>query len=170
VLGSRGDLDHVLSIEGGGSARPASPETLADQAHTIRMRGHEVFKLAVRSMAQAAREAVAQAGLSLRDIRAVVPHQANRRIIAATQEMLGLTDEQLFVNIDRHGNTGAASVPIALGEYLQQHPAAVGDHFLLVAFGGGLTWGAAVLRWADIAAVRRERLGLRSGWVLARPA
>jgi 3-oxoacyl-[acyl-carrier-protein] synthase-3 len=170
VLGSRGDTEKMLLIEGGGSALPASAATVAEKAHTIRMRGNEVFKSAVRNMAQAARDAVAQAGLRLSDLRAVVPHQANLRIVAATQEMLGLSDSQLFVNIDRHGNTGAASVPIALGEYLQQNTVEVGDHLLMVAFGGGLTWGAAVVRWADIAAVRRERHLLRPTRRLARPA
>jgi 3-oxoacyl-[acyl-carrier-protein] synthase III len=170
VLGSRGDVEKMLLIEGGGCARPATAETVGEQAHLIRMRGNEVFKLAVRCMAQAGRDALAQAGLHLREVRAVLPHQANLRIIAATQELLGVTDEQIFINIDRHGNTGAASVPIALGEYLHQNQAEIGDHFLMVAFGGGLTWGATVLRWADIAAVRRERLASRSAWKLARPA
>lgn len=157
VLGSRGDSERLLSIEGGGCARPASAETLAEGAHLIRMRGNEVFKLAVRTMAQAARDALDRARLTLDDIRAIIPHQANSRIITATQEMLGVPPERMFVNIDRHGNTGACSVPIAMGEYLRQSPAEAGDHLLLVAFGGGLTWSAAVLRWADIPAVRRER-------------
>jgi len=170
VLGSQGDVDRMLTIEAGGSARPASAETLAEQAHLIRMRGTEVFRLAVRNMAQAGRDALAQAGLALDDVRAVLPHQANSRIISATQDMLGATDEQMFVNIGHHGNTGAASVPIALAEYLQQRPTEIGDNFLMVAFGGGLTWGAAVVRWADIAAVRRERRGLRCERRLARPA
>jgi 3-oxoacyl-[acyl-carrier-protein] synthase-3 len=157
VLGSRGDLDGLLTIEAGGSARPASAQTVANKEHLIRMRGNEVFKMAVRNMAQACQEALARASLALGDIRAVIPHQANHRILLATQEALGLSPGQMFVNIDRHGNTGASSLPIALGEYLQQHPAEAGDNFLLVAFGGGLTWAAAVVRWADIPAIRLER-------------
>jgi 3-oxoacyl-[acyl-carrier-protein] synthase-3 len=157
VLGSRGDVDGMLRIEAGGSARPASLETIAAGAHWVRMRGNEVFKVAVRCMAGAAQQALAKAGVDLRDIRAVVPHQANLRIINATRDLLGVRDDQMYVNIERHGNTGAASLPIALAEYLYRHPAAIGDHFLMVAFGGGLTWGAAVLRWADIGAVKRER-------------
>ena len=125
------------------------------------MRGNEIFKLAVRTMTQSAQEALHKAGLSANDLRAVIPHQANLRIVTATQEALGLTDEQTFINIDRYGNTGACSIPIALCEFLQGNPLDAGEHLLLVAFGGGLTWGATVLQWADIPAVKRERLALR---------
>ena len=157
VLGSRGDVEQMLSIEAGGCARPASAQTVADKAHFLTMRGNEIFKLAVRAMTQSANEALAKAGLSIRDIRAVIPHQANQRILAATQDALGLTDDQMFGNIDRYGNTGAASIPIALGEFLHGNAIDVGEHLLMVTFGGGLTWGAAVLRWADIEAVKIER-------------
>ena len=150
VLGSRGDIEKMLVIEAGAGARPASAETLLAGDHLIRMRGNEVFKLAVRSMVQSAREALAKAGLTLADMKAVIPHQANLRILTATQEALGLPLEQMYVNVDRFGNTGAASIPIALCEYLEGTPARAGDHFLFVAFGGGLTWGAAVVRWADL--------------------
>lgn len=170
VLGSRGDVDRMLQIEAGAGACPASAETLAAGAHFVRMRGNEVFKLAVRCMACAAQQALARAGLDLRDIRAILPHQANLRIIHATRDLLGASDDQMFVNIDRHGNVGAASLPSALGDYLDRYPAAIGDYFLMVAFGGGLTWGASVVRWADIAAVRRERLLPRPTLNLARPA
>jgi len=157
VLGSRGDVEKMLVIEGGGSAKPATAETVAQNDHLLRMRGNEVFKMAVRNMAQASREAIERAGLTLADITAVIPHQANMRILVATQEALGLPVDKMFANVDRYGNTGAASIPIALAEYLQGRPFRVGDNFLLVAFGGGLTWGASVLRWADVAAIRAER-------------
>jgi 3-oxoacyl-[acyl-carrier-protein] synthase-3 len=121
------------------------------------MRGNEIFKMAVRSMAQSARQALAKAGLTINDVRTVIPHQANQRIVTATQEALGVAPEQVYVNIDRYGNTGASSIPIALGEFLEGSPIDVGDNLLLVAFGGGLTWGATVMRWADIPAVQRER-------------
>lgn len=160
VLGSRGDVDGSLTIEAGGSALPATADTCAQGRHYIRMRGNEVFKLAVRHMVQAAREALDKAGLRAQDIRTVIPHQANLRIIAATQEMLGLPEEQLFINVQRQGNTGASSVAMALSDLLEQCPARAGDHFLFMAFGGGFTWAATVLRWADLAAIRRER-GLR---------
>lgn len=158
VLGSRGDVEGLLTIEAGGCAKPATAETVAAGDHYVRMRGNEIFKSAVRSMVQAAQEALVKAKLSLNDISAVIPHQANSRIITATQEMLGVEPEKVFVNVDRYGNTGAASVPLAFGEYIASHPVRVGDHFLMVAFGGGLTWGAAVVRWADVAAVKRERV------------
>ncbi len=157
VLGSRGDVEQMLTIEAGGSARPASAETVAEKAHFVRMRGNEVFKLAVRSMAQSAQRALAKAGLTTRDVRTVIPHQANLRILTATQEALGLSDSQTYINIERYGNTGAASIPIALGEFLNGNTIDVGEHLLMVAFGGGLTWGAAVLRWADVQAIKLER-------------
>src|SRR5262245_23646997 len=157
ALGSRGDVERMLVIEGGGSAVPATADTVARKAHTMRMRGNEVFKMAVRNMTSTAQEALAKANLKLDDICAVIPHQANLRILTATQEALELPPEKMFVNVDRHGNTGAASIALALGEYLQLRPAHVGDQFLLVAFGGGLTWGACVLRWADVAAIVQER-------------
>jgi 3-oxoacyl-[acyl-carrier-protein] synthase-3 len=157
VLGSRGDTEHLLSIEGGAGACPATAATIASGAHFIRMRGNEVFRFAVRCMAQASREALRKARLTLDDIERVIPHQANSRIITATQEALGIPNEKLFVNIDRLGNTGATSVPIALTEMLTVNPVRSGDNLLLCAFGGGLSWGAAVVRWADIPAIRKER-------------
>src|SRR5260221_138174 len=102
------------------------------------MHGNEVFKLAVRMMAQASLEALLKAKLSLHDIHAVVPLQANLRIISATQQALGIDDDKMYVNVDRHGNTGAASVPIALAEIASNKALGVGDNLLMVAFGGGL--------------------------------
>ncbi len=157
VLGSRGDVEGLLTIEAGGSAKPASAATVAAGDHYMRMRGNEIFKLAVRMMAQASQEALLKAKLTLHDVHAVLPHQANSRIITATQEALGVESHKVYVNVDRHGNTGAASVPLALAEYASTKSLRIGDNLLLVAFGGGLTWGAAVLRWADIAAMKRER-------------
>ena len=157
VLGSRGDVDRMLTIEAGAGAHPATAATLAEGAHTIKMRGGEVFKLAVRSMAQAAQTALARAGLTLDDVHTVIPHQANGRIITAAREALGLPPDRVFVNVDRRGNTGASSIPLALGEFLDGRSLDAGDHLLFMAFGGGLTWGAAVVRWADLAALRRER-------------
>ncbi len=158
VLGARGDVEHMLAIEAGGSALPASAGTVAAGEHFVRMQGNELFKFAVRAMAQSAREAVDRAGLPWSAIHRVIPHQANARIIAATQEALGLPTDKVFVNVDRYGNTGSTSVPIALGEFLDQGPITVGDHILLVAFGGGLSWAAAVLRWADIPQIQVERV------------
>ncbi len=157
VLGSRGDVEKMLVIEGGGCAVPASNESVANGSHFLKMRGAEVFKMAVRNMAQASRDALERANLTLDEIHAVIPHQANMRIITATQEALKIPTERLYVNVDRFGNTGAASIPIALDEYLQKNVVHIGDQFLLVAFGGGLTWGAGVLRWADVAKIQASR-------------
>ncbi len=157
VLGSRGDLEHLLVIEAGGCARPASAETVAARDHVIRMRGNDVFRFAVRSMAQASLDSVARAGLTLDDIRMVIPHQANLRIISATQEALDLPREKVFVNVDRYGNTGAASVGLALEEFITEQSVEPGDNLLFISFGGGLTWAATVVRWADIPAIQRSR-------------
>ncbi|MBM4072392.1 MAG: ketoacyl-ACP synthase III [Planctomycetes bacterium] len=157
VLGARGDAEHILAIEAGGSARPASPDTVAAGEHFVRMQGNEIFKTAIRAMAQSSRQAVQRAGLSMSDIHRVVPHQANSRIIVATQQALKLDDSKLVVNVERYGNTGSTSVPIALAEFLDTGPIHAGDNLLMVAFGGGLTWAAAVVRWADIAQIQGQR-------------
>jgi 3-oxoacyl-[acyl-carrier-protein] synthase-3 len=162
VLGSQGDVNGLLAIEAGGCARPASAETVARGEHFIRMRGNELFRLAVRGMTSAATEALARAGLTIRDVRKVIPHQANARIITATQAALGVPADRVFVNVDRYGNTGSTSVPMALAELLAAEPVCAGDNLLLVSFGGGLTWAAAVVRWADIAALHQARPGART--------
>jgi 3-oxoacyl-[acyl-carrier-protein] synthase-3 len=125
-------------------------------------------------MHQASTQALARAGVALSDVATVIAHQANLRIIDRTREALGVPAEKMFVNVDRCGNTGAASVAIALAEHLDATPPVPGSHLLLVAFGGGLTWAAAVVRAADIGAVmaRRgfERFGAprgRKGTILA---
>jgi 3-oxoacyl-[acyl-carrier-protein] synthase-3 len=162
VLGSRGDLEHSLAIEAGGAARPTTVESLAAGEHFITMRGNEVFKMAVRAMTQAATEALAKADLTIDDVRMVVPHQANLRIIKATQEALGLPWDRFFINVDRYGNTAAASVPIALSELFSSGTLEPGDNLLLVAFGGGFTWAAATLRCADVEALLARRGKQRS--------
>jgi 3-oxoacyl-[acyl-carrier-protein] synthase-3 len=156
VLGSRGD-DHLLVIEAGGSARPASAETVARGEHFLTMRGCDIFRHAVRTMSRAGREALAKAGVAGRDVRAVIAHQANVRILRSTQEALGLPWEKFVVNVDRYGNTGAASIPVALSEYLSAGQVRIGDNLLLSTFGGGLTWASAVIRWGDVAAIVAQR-------------
>jgi 3-oxoacyl-[acyl-carrier-protein] synthase-3 len=157
VLGSRGDLDHLLAIEAGGSAKPPTADTLARGEHYITMKGGDVFKLAVRSMSRSAAEALAKAGLCGGDVRAVIAHQANVRILRATQEALGLPWEKFFVNLHRYGNTGAASVAIALSEFLSAGAVRPGENLLLSTFGGGITWASAVVRWGDVEAVVAQR-------------
>jgi 3-oxoacyl-[acyl-carrier-protein] synthase-3 len=167
VLGCQGDSERLLTIEAGGSARPATAETVARMEHYISMRGSEVFKLAVRSMTQAIREALVKANLSPVDIRIVVPHQANGRILGAVQQALGLPREKFYVNLDRFGNTAAASVPTALSEFLTAESVEPGDNLLLTAFGGGLTWAATVIRWADVPAILAARGALPAEAALA---
>jgi 3-oxoacyl-[acyl-carrier-protein] synthase-3 len=163
VMGSRGDVERMLTIEAGGSCRPASAQTVAEGAHLIRMRGNEVFRHAVRAMHDASCRALQKAGLSIADVRKVIPHQANQRIITATQEALHIASDKVFVNIERLGNTGAASVGIALADFLSTEAVEPGDNLLLVSFGGGLTWASVVLRWADVPAARRERVRTSEG-------
>lgn len=147
VLHSDGSKGELLYIPAGGTMHPADQKTLDTGQHFIRMAGNETFKLAVKSMADAAEEALAQANVTLDDIALMIPHQANVRIIDAVAKRLRFPAERVFVNIQRYGNTSAASIPIALCEAVEQGRVKRGDKILLVAFGGGFTWGASVLEW-----------------------
>jgi 3-oxoacyl-[acyl-carrier-protein] synthase-3 len=159
-LGCRGDVDRLLTIEAGGCALPATEQTIAQKNHSVRMRGSELFKWAVRGMVHAAQQVLGQAHLEPQEIRKVIPHQANVRIITAVQEALAIPSEQMFIDGNRYGNTGAASIPIALADFLETESVTPGDPLLLVAFGGGMTWGGVVVRWANVAEIvsRRQRL------------
>jgi 3-oxoacyl-[acyl-carrier-protein] synthase-3 len=153
--GSGGDL---LIVPAGGSRMPASPETVEDNKHTIAMDGRGVYRFATRVMASSVREVVAKAGLSLNDIRLIIPHQANRRIIDSAVKDLGLPPERFVVNVDRFGNTSAASIPIALCEAVADGRIRAGDNIVMVAFGAGLTWGSAVFRWMSTSIRHGRRL------------
>ena len=111
------------------------------------MKGNQTFKVAVKSMAEVAEEIVARNGFTMDDVDLIIPHQANIRIIHAVGKALGAPEEKVFVNVDRYGNTSAASIPIALYEARLQGRLKPGSLALLVAFGGGLTWGASLIRW-----------------------
>ena len=147
VLGSDGSGGELLWIPGGGSRQPASAESVETAQHFIRMNGKEVYRFAVSAAPRASRQAVQQAGLSMDEIDLFVPHQANVRIILSAAGALGIPLERTFVNVDRYGNTSAASIPIALCEAVEEGRVRPGAHILLAGFGGGLTWGASVLRW-----------------------
>ena len=147
VLRSDGNLSQLLMMPGGGSRYPASEETLRQKLHYMKMDGKEVFRHAVTCMTDVARRALAQAGVTLEQVKLVIPHQANMRIVKAIHDRLGGSDEQYFVNLDRYGNTSAASVIIALDEAARTGRLQRGDLVLLVAFGGGFTWGATLLEW-----------------------
>lgn len=147
VLHSEGSKGELLMIAGGGAKNPTSQRTLEQGLHLISMQGGEVFKLAVKSMADAAEEAILAANLRLEDIHLMIPHQANLRIIEGVAKRLHFPMEKTFVNIQKYGNTSAASIPIALAEAAAEGRLRRGDKLLLVAFGGGFTWGASVLEW-----------------------
>ena len=147
VLHGDGSKGELLMVPAGGSKIPATAETVERGLHFITMAGGEVFKLAVKSMADAAEEAITEAGLTLDDIDIMIPHQANIRIIEGVAKRLHFPPEKVFVNIQRYGNTSAASIPIAMCEAEATGRLRRGDKVLLVAFGGGFTWGASVLEW-----------------------
>ncbi len=147
VLGGDGTLGDLLYLPAGGSRRPASPETVANREHFIKMEGREVFRYAVLGMQESSLAALDKAGLTPDQVDWLVPHQANWRIIDATAKRLNLPPEKVYVNIDRYGNTSAASIPIALNEMAQKGLLKEGQIVLLVAFGAGFTWGATVIRW-----------------------
>jgi len=145
-LGADGTKDEMLYLPGGGSRNPSTHKTVDDRLHYIKMRGNELFKIAVRIMANSAEVALERAGLEKKDVKKLIPHQANSRIIWATSKMLGLKEEQVFVNIDRYGNMSSASGAVALCEVLDLKDINKDDILLLVAFGGGLTWGATAIK------------------------
>jgi 3-oxoacyl-[acyl-carrier-protein] synthase-3 len=146
-MGSDGGRAGLLCMPGGGSAFPPSHETVAAGLHYLRMDGKETYKNAVTAMHTAAQEALRRCELDISQIHCIIPHQANRRIIDAVAERLGAKPEQLFVNLEKHGNTSAASVAIALDEAVQTKRIQRGDLVLMIVFGAGLTWGAAVIEW-----------------------
>ena len=146
-LGSYGNCVDLLCIPAGGSNTPASTASLASRDHFLKMKGKEVFKYAVRGMEEAARDILEQHGIAANQINLVIPHQANLRIIESIAQYLELPMERFFVNLDRYGNTSAASIPIALDEARRAGRINPGDLTLLVAFGAGLTYGSALIRW-----------------------
>ena len=147
VMGVDGTKSNLIHMPAGGSRCPASAASVAARLHYLRMDGRETFKNAIQAMQQAAEEALRRSELDISKIKCVIPHQANRRIIDAVGERLGATPEQLFINLDKYGNTSAASVAIALDEAVTSGKIQRGDLILLVVFGSGLTWGAAVIEW-----------------------
>jgi len=146
-MGADGSMVPKLLQPAGGSARPASAETVAQRLHYLKMDGKEVFKFAVRIMGEASAEATRRAGWEAKDIALFIPHQANLRIIEAAAKFMGLPMDRVFVNVDKYGNTSAASVAIALDEAQEQGRLKRGDKAIMVAFGAGLTWASCALQW-----------------------
>ncbi len=146
-LKSDGSLAELLYRPGGGGVRPPDEAMLTDGSYCITMAGREVFKAAVRAMADACHQALNKAGLTKDDVDVLIPHQANIRIIEATAKHAGISMDKVYVNIDRYGNTSAASIPIALDEGVREGRIRSGSHVLMVAFGGGFTWASMVVKW-----------------------
>ncbi len=148
VLGSDGSGADLLIVPASGTRYPTTMKTVANGDHYIKMAGREVFRFAVRVMANATREVVQKAGLTLEDVDWIIPHQANVRIIqASVVRQLKFPADRVYMNLDRYGNTSTASIPIALVEAIEEGKLKAGDHIVFVGFGGGLTWAAALLQW-----------------------
>jgi len=155
--GDRGILSNHLYADGSqlellyqpgfGTRNPVSAEGMARGDHFLKMQGNEVFKVAVRSMAEVAKVALDANGMTVADVDLFIPHQANVRILDATAKRIGLSDEQVYINVDRYGNTSAATIPIALDEVNRAGRLKDGDILLLDAFGGGFTWASVLIRW-----------------------
>jgi 3-oxoacyl-[acyl-carrier-protein] synthase-3 len=174
VLRSDGSGGDLLSLPGGGSANPASMQTLYDGLHYIHMNGKEVFRFATRVMAEATQQTLESVNMDMDDIQLLIPHQANQRIIKAAARGLNYPMDKVMVNLDRYGNTSTASIPIATVEAFEQGRLKPGDNTVMVAFGAGLTWGAALIQWSGPlpsqrkVSPRRVRLFARSRSIFAR--
>jgi 3-oxoacyl-[acyl-carrier-protein] synthase-3 len=144
---SDGRYEESLYARGGGTKYGTTPETIANRMHFFRMKGNEIFKVAVRSMSETSLEMLAKAGVSPDELKLVIPHQANQRITDAVTQRLGINPEIVYSNIAHTGNTSSASIPIALDECVQTGRVREGDLVLMTAFGGGATWGATVMRF-----------------------
>lgn len=152
-----GIIDNILAVDGsnpdllytpaGGSVQAIDAEALAQRDNFLKMKGKEVFKSAVRRMAEISDKILEQNNISVNDIACIIPHQANIRIIDSLAKHMGVPTDKCFLNIDRYGNTSAASIPIALHEAKNSNRFKKGDYILLVAFGAGLTWAASLIKW-----------------------
>lgn len=146
-LGADGAGGDLLKLPAGGSKCPASAETVNNKQHFVHMNGNEVFKFATKVMGEAAIKALENAGLTSADVDMLIPHQANIRIIQSAAKRLKMPAEKVIINVDRYGNTSAASIPIALEEAVKLNKVKNGDVIVLVGFGAGLTWASCVIKW-----------------------
>ncbi len=161
VLGSDGSKADHLILPGGGSKNPPSQDMLDNGLHHLKMNGREVFRFATRILGSALRDAIREAGMQAEDIDLFIPHQANKRIIESAARQAGLPKDKVFLNIEKYGNTSAASIPIALCEALENGKAKVGDTLAFISFGAGLTWAAAIVKL-----IEREQPQPRGIWKL----
>jgi len=145
-LGADGSGAEFICVPAGGSREPASAASVEGRRHYLKMKGRDVYKFAVNKMQEVIRNAVERAGITLDDLTMVIPHQSNARIIESAADKLGMPAEKMALNIDKYGNTSAASVPLAMDEAYREGRLQAGDWVLLAGFGGGLTWGSALIR------------------------
>src|SRR6185369_9721616 len=145
-LGANGEGANFIHIPAGGSLHPASAATVAEKMHYLKMNGREVYKFAVHQMTESLRMSMESCGLTAETVKLVVPHQVNQRVIDSATEKMGFPKDKVFVNIDRYGNTSAASVPIALDEALKAGRCGPGDWIIMVGFGAGLTWAGVTVK------------------------
>ena len=146
-LKSDGSLADLLCLPGGGALHPTSKKTIKNKMHCIKMRGNELFKIAVKSMVEAANKALEQCGIDYKDVDCFIPHQANIRILSAVAKKLGISTDKIYMNIARYGNMSSASTATALCEAVKKGRIKKGDIVVLDAFGAGLVWGAVVVKW-----------------------
>lgn len=146
-LGADGTQSEILQIPGGGSMFPPSEESVKNGLHFLKMQGPELFKIAVKTMEQAVLEVLKHENLTVNDIQCLIPHQANNRILQAVADRLEIPSEKVYINVDRYGNMSSASTAVALYEAVKSGTIKKGDYVVLVAFGGGLTWAANLIRW-----------------------
>jgi 3-oxoacyl-[acyl-carrier-protein] synthase-3 len=170
VLGSDGSGSELLIVPAGGSKNPASLETVMNNLHTVKMNGREVYRFATRVMVDATKQALQKANVPLEDLDMLIPHQANARIIDYAAKTLHLPPDKVFQNVERYGNTSAASIPIALVEAIEAKRVRPGDHLVMVGFGGGLSWGSCAVQWTiptvtrPITSQRAAQSRLRYRW------
>ena len=170
-LGADGSGGEYLVVPAGGSKMPTSQETVANRLHYMKMNGREVYRFATRVMGRAAKQACAKAGVNVNEIDLFIPHQANIRIIESARKDLKIDKDKVFTNLQKYGNTSAASIPLALCEAIEQGRVNTNDKLVMVGFGAGLTWGATVVQWGVPMPYRRREWwyrGLR--WVVYRYA
>ena len=150
ILYTDGSGSKYLTVPAGGSLHPASIDTIEKRMHYVYQDGKTVYKFAVKNMAKVSKQILDKNGLKGEDIKLFIPHQANKRIIDAAAERCGLQKDQVFVNINRYGNTTAGTIPLAIDEAVEMNLLAEGDLLLLAAFGGGFTWGSMLIRWGNV--------------------